>query len=733
MSTTPPSASRDYESLLQGSPPDSPLALPSTPSAAMSGGVARLTQSMPGLALGKSVCILSVPSDEQNLCGASVGASGNVFCFLKRDKCTTEAHAKQRTGQHGVKVFGPGIYVRKVTANSAAVQVYGAPVGGLELLDKHNDAIMEEKVRKPNDWVSLFNDWARFDSKMLHEQRRTMKEKAKAVQTPIKRTAPAFSVDAYVSAVDNVIDETHIEGFGLNIAQFADELGRSQGNIDGGALSKVFRDIPFHEMTTSIVNRTRELETAIEQIGIELGMNRTWNEEAITTTADRVTELELTTGEVGSEDPIADTLWNSIQALNSRINLLEGRVSKVEKQVEAQERDLEAQFKTMRGLKENLEIKLRQTDHRMDAIESSVASPAGALDVIVLTEKVEELAKELEDMANARINALERLEALEAKASKDYSSVYLDDDSIAKSPGDVRAYLTRIEATHCDLGGFCDVYNVLIRIQAKIDGSGPVGDVLKRRKDARSVELSDNEAIVFYSFVNEAPPMLGGDKSDKSDIHALPTYVKWRNKAKQSGLGFEIQNKMKVVEREIKELITLSFKGHRDLILLSKDVLSTSLEFISKLVDWIDATYEVLVEGGNTAQDVWSLITKVARALFEEGMAPHRTTPIGTTFKSIEEQSSVLLWGVLRTHTATERMLEGDLRDHAVVTGNYAKWLVNNSGKKDALMLKKEVDRLSTKLTKVEEESATKRALNAVEKTAEAAKKVADKALAKAN
>ena len=42
-----------------------------------------------------------------------------------------------------------------------------------------------------------------------------------------------------------------------------------------------------------------------------------------------------------------------------------------------------------------------------------------------------------------------------------------------------------------------------------------------------------------------------------------------------------------------------------------------------------------------------------------------------------------MLWRVIHTHIATERMLTKDICDHHIVTGNYAKWLVNNSGKKN--------------------------------------------------
>ena len=733
MTSTPPYSKRVYDDLLKDPLPDSPLAVPSKSLPAKGGGVSGLDTAMSGLALGKSVCILIVSSDEQNLCCARVGATGNVFCFLKKDMCTTESHAKQRSNSQSVLSFVPGIYVKKSTSNPNSLQVYGAPVGDLELLEKHREAIMESEVPNPTEWISLFNDWARSESQTQLDARRTMKEKARAIQTPVKRPDPMFSVDAYVTETDNVLEVERFDSFNAGVEEFVELLLNSQEFFDGPALGKLFMTIPFQEIMESVFNRTTEIESAIEQIGNEMGMNRTWNEDGITTTADRVTDLELSVGNSGDDDPIAASVWEAIQALALKMSDLDTRVNELEDQVKVHEQDLESTFQTMQSFKAAADRKSRQLIHRLDSLESNTGGGIDTLEMLEVTSKVEELSNQLAELTKARANDLERIDALEARCGQDLSSVQLEDDILAKSPGDIRAYLTRIGAHHCDLGGFCDVYNVLIRIQAKIDGAGEVGDFLKRRKDARSVELSENEAIVLYSFLDEAPPMFGGDKSEKTDIQSLPTYGKWRNKAKQSGLGYEVQTKMKSVEREIKELISLSFKRHRELSLLAKSVLAMSLEFINKLVEWVDSTYEVLIEGGNSTYDIWNLITKVARALFEEGMAPFRTTPVGTKYSSREEQSSVLLWGILRTHVVTERMMEGDLRDHPVVTGNYAKWLVNNSGKKDALLIKRDVEKLTTKLAKVEEESASKRALSAVEKIAESAKKVADKALAKAS
>ena len=139
----------------------------------------------------------------------------------------------------------------------------------------------------------------------------------------------------------------------------------------------------------------------------------------------------------------------------------------------------------------------------------------------------------------------------------------------------------------------------------------------------------------------------------------------------------------------------------------------------------------MLVDGGNDQSNVWHLMAKAIQALFEEGLGPSRTTPLGTTFVTPVERSAFMLWGVIKTHVATERMLAKDLRDHHIVTGSYAKWLVNHSGKKDAVALKKQVDKLSNSLDGLRYASATKKALTAVEKVAEAAKKTVDKALNK--
>ena len=72
-------------------------------------------------------------------------------------------------------------------------------------------------------------------------------------------------------------------------------------------------------------------------------------------------------------------------------------------------------------------------------------------------------------------------------------------------------------------------------------------------------------------------------------------------------------------------------------------MLRRSAEFICKFVPWVDDTYAQLKEGGNTTEDVWWLITRVIRAIFEKYLAPMRSTPINSGFRSSGSEASTMI------------------------------------------------------------------------------------------
>ena len=88
-----------------------------------------------------------------------------------------------------------------------------------------------------------------------------------------------------------------------------------------------------------------------------------------------------------------------------------------------------------------------------------------------------------------------------------------------------------------------------------------------------------------------------------------------------------------------------------------------------------------------------------------------------------------MIWGVIRTHVAVTKMMEEELSDSPIVTGNYAKWLVNNSGKKDALKLQKDLNRIDNSLSSLKDAAATKKGLEKLEAALATLKKTVDKGM----
>ena len=61
-----------------------------------------------------------------------------------------------------------------------------------------------------------------------------------------------------------------------------------------------------------------------------------------------------------------------------------------------------------------------------------------------------------------------------------------------------------------------------------------------------------------------------------------------------------------------------------DLAIMATKMLDVSISFIGWFIQWVDNTQSVLVAGGNQTSDVWWIMTRVMRAIFEDYFAPAR-------------------------------------------------------------------------------------------------------------
>ena len=101
----------------------------------------------------------------------------------------------------------------------------------------------------------------------------------------------------------------------------------------------------------------------------------------------------------------------------------------------------------------------------------------------------------------------------------------------------------------------CFIYQLLHSLKTKIYGLGSRAEFLKANKDAAAMKLSEGEAEVYYSFQNEAPPIFGGSKTDKSYISSLLSFIKGSYCHSQRVMGFDFEKFMVWVRMDVMEAI----------------------------------------------------------------------------------------------------------------------------------------------------------------------------------
>ena len=700
-----------------------PLASPSATAGSSSNSLGRggALDHVQGIETGKCVVVLTSSEATASVCCASIGASGKLACFKPVSECITVSHVGNREEDRAA--FVPGIYL---IASGNAGRVIRQPVGEIELMSTHRDAILACEETNPTSWPALVNTWRHAGDSRAAAKRVDVTRRAREIQTPGKRPV------AMSTELDFASPSVAFEGELDAMLGMYEDLFRQADDSSGQADILPLRlELDLGGFLYAQFERSTALEDASIQMNHEVHMNRTWSEDAVLAASSRITDIEVGVGLAPVSWEHGQTVWESIE---SAVNLTRNSptiaaFARLDGEVTHHEDELSQMFEATSKMRKKVDSDISFVTQRVEDVAAQVFSPAfDANALLVSVQALESRVVVLEDQRNIDRAEIERLQSGLETGDIAFE---IDHQHTLRSVKDVHAYLEKKGAGAIDFGGFCDVYTLLVRLQLKIDGAISIGDFLKKKKDARGVGMSDDETLVHYSFSNDAPPIFGGAKTHKSDIAKLQTYNAWRNKASQSGMYFEINSHLSSATREVRTIIAQSYSKFSELNSLACTINATAQSFISTLITWIDQTNDLLVDGGNDQADVWNLMAKVIRALFEEGLGPARTTPLGTTFDTTTERSAVMLWGVIRTHVATERMLGKDFRDHHIVTGNYAKWLVNHSGKKDAAALKKQVDKLGGSLDSLRETSATKKALVAVEKTAEAAKKTADKALNK--
>ena len=720
--SSPPSASstpsssltRDFAALLA-----TPAAAPSSaPSTSPSGGVE--APDVPAVAHGKSVVVLPSVVTSAMFCCASIGeGESQKVCLVPAGTCSIQAHSSAARKL----VLSPGIYFQA----GSPTKVYCQPCGAPSLLATHRDAIMELVTDSLGDWISWLNTWKMSATEAEATLRRVTINEAKMAQTPAKNLANNTERKLDMLFIDTLdAAGPDIETFDLedHVAAYEAMWRASAGSVDTElpatfALSTFIKDIATRqEKATALLHNLTGAVQADRKLLLSLG-------EA---TEVRVTELELLG--LSSFPNIKEKVLQAASAttaLEDKVRLMSDQVNRSATLVSQHDSELQEIFSNIKSFKEVMENKMKAMQRTLDRLEGDVTG--GSYDA--LAAEFSEAQTVVHNLKKERIADRLRIESLEARISTGKEEIAVGSHKV-RSAHDLLALFKNEGAEAVDFGGFIDVYNFFIRIHSRSKGETSMEDHYKHKKDIKSLNLSEDEATAFYSFTVTAPAPFHGKKNKKSDIPALDTAEKWKNKKLLIGVGYEIERTLDQVHQDIALIIELAYNEFPTIAALANVILLKSVEFVSAFVRWTDDTFESLTAGGNLKEDVWWITTKVMRSIFEDYLAPARATPTTTSFESDLFRKCTMLWGVIKSHLAVSTMLKRGIKDHPIVVGAYAQWLVSNSGRKEALDAHALIKSLSSKVDGIS--SSLKDAtstLSDVKASVVSVKKTADSALNK--
>ena len=257
---------------------------------------------------------------------------------------------------------------------------------------------------------------------------------------------------------------------------------------------------------------------------------------------------------------------------------------------------------------------------------------------------------------------------------------------------------------------------------------GTVEQNITASSKAAAQDLSLDEALVIHSHNYLIPPLFS-NKKDKgvTELGNLKKYTDFRCRSGGSGLADEIERNLSTVTDEIKAVIEQELPGREcaPWRILARELLQSSETFIRNLINWVDESYANFTGGGNSPADSWWIITHVIRNMYMRYFAPVRICPHRVHYAGDNIRSGVFIWNAIQTHFATVALEKRGIKDHPIVVGAFAEWLVQNSGRQEASQAK--IDLVTVK----EEVKAIRKTINEVQTKANSAKQTADKAFQK--
>lgn len=282
-------------------------------------------------------------------------------------------------------------------------------------------------------------------------------------------------------------------------------------------------------------------------------------------------------------------------------------------------------------------------------------------------------------------------------------------------------------------GVFLDVYSFLARIQTYGESKETM---LKNLELNQRTKLTSDEVTTLASFTSMLPAIFGKasgnsafSSTKKTFLPALREKDDWETKNRDGGVKRIIEDQIKNVLCQMRDLITARLHGRSEAIMLATTCLSASQAFIIDLSRFISDTHSDLELSGFPSDASWLLVTKLVVRIFRTDLDRVRSYIRGK-MDTLDQTQLVTdaLWATLRTLGVMQEYQKHGIENHPAISAEYVRFLVTHSGQGSIVQFKRDLPKLESTVNELASVAkATQSTAGTALNKAEEAKKLAAK------
>ena len=607
--------------------------------------------------------------------------------MLGRTKfCLTSACVTQRHDSSKFKPQ-PGLYIR---VPRKLDQCFCSPFLPDSLFSSQLSSEFLAVERSVQDWTTLFNAILAEGTTVTAESweaRQVLSQRAKAFKTPKK----------------TVKGETEAASKSGNIANELRDIRNA--TVDGSDPSNVNNRLDRLEKQMEV------LGDRLEAYSLDQRLKRMETIEELETLATKIIDLEAFVGKPSSDisDDAEPTVWATLGSLihNTKKGKLQFQTSDAWKRFAAGFKALESRVTTdrkvyddfvqgvvklLKEFKEDLLHLNRLSKTRRGDI-NSLSSPSqigqnlfgsiqdpNLIDMSYLSENYKDL--------DSKLNQLnETVKAFSTQAGEKQPEAVKFGNLTFSNKDDLKIWIldnTNEDDGSFPFGVFLDVYSFLARIQTYGESKETM---LKNLELNQRTKLTSDEVTNLASFTSMLPSIFGKasgnsafSSTKKSFLPALREKEDWETKSREGGVKRVIEDQIKNVLCQMRDLISARLQGRSEAIMLASTCLTASQAFVIDLSRFISDTHSDLELSGFPKDASWLLVTKLVVRIFGTDLDRVRSFMRGKMDTLDHAQLATdALWATLRTLAVMQEYQKHGIENHPAISAEYVRFLVTHS------------------------------------------------------